>query len=112
MIEEVDAAYNDYEPTKASRAISEFVQEIMSNWYVRLSRRRFWKGDYQQDKISAYQTLYTCMLTIAKIGAPIAPFFMDKLYLDLNAVSEKHRAVSSSLRTHPAVEPRRPLYLL
>ena len=89
LIQKVDKFYEEYEPTKAARAISDFTQDYLSNWYVRLSRRRFWKGDYQQDKISAYQTLYTCMVTIAKIAAPIAPFFMDKLYLDLNAVSKK-----------------------
>ena len=85
LVEKVDTFYTEYEPTKAARAISEFTQEYLSNWYVRLSRRRFWKGEYQQDKISAYQTLYTCMVTIAKLGAPIAPFFMDRLYLDLNS---------------------------
>ena len=89
LIEKVDAYYADYEPTKAARVISEFTQEYLSNWYVRLSRRRFWKGAYETDKISAYQTLYTCMVTIAKLGAPIAPFFMDRLYLDLNAVTNK-----------------------
>jgi len=83
LIEKVDEYYNDYEPTKATRAISEFLQENLSNWYVRLCRRRFWKGEYEQDKISAYQTLYTCMLTIAKLGAPAAPFYMDRLYKDL-----------------------------
>ena len=83
LIEEVDAAYNDYEPTKATRAISEFVQEIMSNWYVRLSRRRFWKGEYQQDKIAAYQTLFECLLSISKLMAPVAPFYADQLYRDL-----------------------------
>ena len=82
LIQKVDKFYSEYEPTRAARAISDFTQDYLSNWYVRLSRRRFWKGDYQQDKISAYQTLYTCMLTIAKLGAPIAPFFMDRLYLD------------------------------
>jgi len=75
LISKVDKFYEQYEPTKAARAISEFTQEYLSNWYVRLSRRRFWKGDYQTDKISAYQTLYTCMVTIAKLSAPIAPFF-------------------------------------
>jgi len=89
LIQKVDAYYADYEPTKAARAISDFTQDYLSNWYVRLSRRRFWKGDYQQDKISAYQTLYTCMVTIAKLGAPIAPFFMDRLYLDLNKATKK-----------------------
>ncbi|TRX23893.1 isoleucine--tRNA ligase [Flavobacterium franklandianum] len=83
LIKVVDDAYADYEPTKAARAISEFVSENLSNWYVRLCRRRFWKGEYAQDKIAAYQTLYTCLLTISKLGAPIAPFFMDKLYRDL-----------------------------
>ncbi len=83
LIQLVDEAYADYEPTKAARAISDFVQENLSNWYVRLCRRRFWKGDYAQDKIAAYQTLYTCLVTVAKLSAPIAPFFMDKLYRDL-----------------------------
>ena len=89
LIAKVDAFYEAYEPTRAARAISDFTQDHLSNWYVRLSRRRFWKGDYQTDKISAYQTLYTCMVTIAKLGAPIAPFFMDKLYQDLNSVTGK-----------------------
>ena len=83
LIHEVDLAYADYEPTKAARAIADFVQENLSNWYVRLCRRRFWKGDYAQDKIAAYQTLYTCLLTVSKLGAPVAPFFMDQLYRDL-----------------------------
>ena len=83
LIAEVDAAYNDYEPTKATRAIAEFIQEIMSNWYVRLSRRRFWKGEYQQDKIAAYQTLFECLLSISKLMAPVAPFYADQLYRDL-----------------------------
>nr|WP_298996564.1 isoleucine--tRNA ligase [uncultured Allomuricauda sp.] len=87
LIQKVDEAYNDYEATKAARMISDFVQENLSNWYVRLSRRRFWKGDYQQDKISAYQTLYTCLATVAKLSAPIAPFYMDRLYKDLNATT-------------------------
>jgi isoleucyl-tRNA synthetase len=83
LIKVVDEAYADYEPTKAARAISDFVQENLSNWYVRLCRRRFWKGEYGTDKIAAYQTLYTCLLNVAKLSAPIAPFFMDKLYTDL-----------------------------
>ncbi|MCF6350829.1 MAG: isoleucine--tRNA ligase [Flavobacteriaceae bacterium] len=83
MIKNVEEYYNDYEPTKAARAIQYFTTEHLSNWYVRLCRRRFWKGSYEQDKIAAYQTLYTCMLTIAKLAAPIAPFFMDNLYQDL-----------------------------
>jgi isoleucyl-tRNA synthetase len=101
LIKKVDAYYEDYEPTKAARAISNFTQDYLSNWYVRLSRRRFWKGDYQQDKISAYQTLYTCMETIAKLGAPIAPFFMDQLYLDLNAASKKEAFESVHLANFP-----------
>ena len=83
LIEKVDTHYANYEPTKAAREISEFTQELLSNWYVRLSRRRYWKGAYEADKISAYQTLFTCMLTLSKLGAPIAPFFMDRLYIDL-----------------------------
>ena len=101
LIQKADKFYEEYEPTKAARAISDFTQDYLSNWYVRLSRRRFWKGDYQQDKISAYQTLYTCMVTIAKIAAPIAPFFMDKLYLDLNAVSKKETFESVHLANFP-----------
>ena len=101
LIQKVDAYYADYEPTKAARAISDFTQDYVSNWFVRLSRRRFWKGDYQQDKISAYQTLYTCMVTIAKLGAPIAPFFMDKLYLDLNSVTKKETFESVHLAEFP-----------
>jgi isoleucyl-tRNA synthetase len=101
LIQKVDDYYADYEPTKAARVISDFTQDYVSNWYVRLSRRRFWKGDYQQDKISAYQTLYTCMVTIAKLGAPIAPFFMDKLYLDLNSVTKKEHFESVHLAEFP-----------
>ncbi|MFT5215840.1 MAG: isoleucyl-tRNA synthetase [Glaciecola sp.] len=101
LIQKVDEYYAEYEPTKATRAISDFTQDYVSNWFVRLSRRRFWKGDYQQDKISAYQTLYTCMVTIAKLGAPIAPFFMDKLYLDLNLVTKKEAFESVHLAKFP-----------
>jgi isoleucyl-tRNA synthetase len=100
-IQKVDEAYNDYEPTKAARYISEFVQENLSNWYVRLSRRRFWKGDYQHDKISAYQTLYTCLQTVAKLSAPIAPFFMDRLFKDLDAVTGKEAFESVHLANFP-----------
>ncbi|WP_027125628.1 isoleucine--tRNA ligase [Gelidibacter mesophilus] len=104
LIQKVDDYYADYEPTRAARAISDFTQDHLSNWYVRLSRRRFWKGDYQQDKISAYQTLYTCMLTIAKLGAPIAPFYMDRLYLDLNAVTKKENFESVHLSDFPVYD--------
>ena len=98
LIGQVDSAYDDYEPTKAARAISEFVQEKLSNWYVRLNRRRFWKGDYGTDKIAAYQTLYECLLTVAKLMAPIAPFYSDHLYQDLiaNTKSESHDSVHLS----------------
>lgn len=104
LIQKVDAYYADYEPTKAARAISDFTQDYVSNWFVRLSRRRYWKGDYQKDKISAYQTLYTCMETIAKLGAPIAPFFMDKLYLDLNSVTKKESFESVHLAEFPVFD--------
>ncbi|MFT6839197.1 MAG: isoleucyl-tRNA synthetase, partial [Sediminicola sp.] len=104
LIRKVDEAYADYEPTRATRAISEYVQENLSNWYVRLSRRRFWKGDYQQDKISAYQTLYTCLLTIAKLSAPVAPFFMDRLYKDLTSRTEKELFESVHLANFPTFD--------
>ncbi|WP_299525035.1 isoleucine--tRNA ligase [Winogradskyella sp.] len=104
LIQKVDTFYAEYEPTRAARAISNFTQDYLSNWYVRLSRRRFWKGDYQTDKISAYQTLYACMVTIAKLGAPIAPFFMDRLYLDLNAVTHKESFESVHLAEFPKAD--------
>ncbi|WP_248724779.1 isoleucine--tRNA ligase [Seonamhaeicola sp. ML3] len=104
LIKKVDAYYADYEPTKAARAISDFTQDYLSNWFVRLSRRRFWKGDYQTDKISAYQTLYTCMVNIAKLGAPIAPFYMDKLYQDLNSVTKKETVESVHLANFPVYD--------
>ena len=97
LIKNVDDAYADYEPTKAARAISEFVQENLSNWYVRLCRRRFWKGEYGTDKIAAYQTLYTCLLNVAKLSAPIAPFFMDKLYRDLTQATHSEEFESVHL---------------
>ncbi|MDR5591479.1 isoleucine--tRNA ligase [Christiangramia sp. SM2212] len=105
LIEKVDKFYSDYEPTKATRAISEFVQENLSNWFVRLSRRRFWKGDYELDKISAYQTLYTCLETVAKLGAPVAPFFMDRLFKDLNAATGKDKAESVHIADFPVYKP-------
>jgi isoleucyl-tRNA synthetase len=101
LIKTVDAAYADYEPTKAARAISDFVQENLSNWYVRLCRRRFWKGEYAQDKIAAYQTLYECLLAISKLGAPIAPFFMDKLYRDLTLATQSEKFESVHLADFP-----------
>ena len=104
LIKEVKAFYEDYEPTKVARAINTFVNDNLSNWYVRLCRRRFWKGDYTEDKISAYQTLYTCLDTVAKLSAPIAPFFMDRLYQDLNAVTGKDKAESVHLSNFPVAD--------
>ena len=101
LIQVVDDAYADYEPTKAARAISDFVQENLSNWYVRLCRRRFWKGEYAQDKIAAYQTLYTCLVTVSKLSAPIAPFFMDKLYKDLTQATSSEKSNSVHLALFP-----------
>ena len=104
LVKNTESFYEDYEPTKAARAIQDFVSENLSNWFVRLSRRRFWKGDYEKDKVSGYQTLYTCLLTVAKLGAPIAPFFMDNLYKDLTNVSEKEKFESVHLATFPAYD--------
>ncbi|WP_263602098.1 isoleucine--tRNA ligase [Chryseobacterium sp. PET-29] len=104
LIKEVKAFYEDYEPTRVARAISTFVNDNLSNWYVRLCRRRFWKGDYSEDKISAYQTLYTCLETVAKLSAPIAPFFMDQLYQDLNRVTGKESAESIHLTDFPVAD--------
>jgi isoleucyl-tRNA synthetase len=87
LVKEVADSYENYEPTRAGRAIAEFVSENLSNWFVRLSRKRYWGGEYDQDKISAYQTLYTCLNTVAKLMAPIAPFYADLLYSDLNKVT-------------------------
>ncbi|MGX1927818.1 isoleucine--tRNA ligase [Flagellimonas sp. 2504JD4-2] len=104
LIQRVDEAYADYEATKAARMISDYVQENLSNWYVRLSRRRFWKGDYQQDKISAYQTLYTCLVTVAKLSAPIAPFYMERLYKDLDTITQKEGFESVHLAKFPTFD--------
>ncbi|WP_347067313.1 isoleucine--tRNA ligase [Flavobacterium sp. WV_118_3] len=101
LVKNVDEYYADYEPTKAARAISDFVQENLSNWYVRLCRRRFWKGEYAQDKIAAYQTLYSCLLAVAKLSAPIAPFFMDKLYKDLTQATQSEKYDSVHLAEFP-----------
>jgi len=106
LVKEVTAFYEDYEPTKVARAINNFVNDNLSNWYVRLCRRRFWKGDYSDDKISAYQTLYTCLETVAKISAPIAPFFMDQLYQDLNKITGKDEAASVHLTDFPKADER------
>jgi isoleucyl-tRNA synthetase len=104
LVAEVDEAYASYEPTKAGRAIQEFVNEQLSNWYVRLCRRRFWKNDDAQDKLAAYQTLYTCLETVSILAAPIAPFFMDQLYTDLNQTTLRAQAKSVHLADFPKVD--------
>ncbi len=101
LAKDVDGFYADFEPTKASRAIQDFVDEHLSNWYVRLSRRRFWKSEDSHDKLSAYQTLYTCLVTIAKLMSPVAPFFADRLYTDLNKVTHKENFESVHLAYFP-----------
>jgi len=101
LSKEVDGFYADFEPTKAARAIQDFVDAHLSNWYVRLSRRRFWKSDNSDDKLSAYQTLYTCLITIAKLMSPIAPFFADRLYTDLNSITHKEEFESVHLAYFP-----------
>ena len=104
LIGKVDAFFEEYEPTKATRAISEFVQEKLSNWYVRLSRRRFWKGEYQKDKIAAYQTLRECLLTVSQLTAPVAPFYSDRLYQDLTENTAGQKSASVHLSTFPKVD--------
>lgn len=104
LIQKVDKAYEEYEPTRATRLISDFVQENLSNWYVRLCRRRFWKGAYETDKIAAYQTLYTCLETVALLSAPVAPFFMDRLYRDLSSVCRPNAAESVHLAEFPKAD--------
>ena len=97
LIKEVDMHYNNYEPTRAGRAISDFVNDNLSNWYVRLNRKRFWGGEMDKDKLSAYQTLYTCLETVAALMAPIAPFYADRLYTDLTeATGRDHKSVHLS----------------
>ena len=103
LIQEVDEAYTSYEPTRAGRLIQDFVSDQLSNWYVRLCRRRFWKGDYTADKIAAYQTLYTCLESVAIMASPIAPFFMDQLFNDLNTVTKRHDVNSVHLALFPKV---------
>jgi isoleucyl-tRNA synthetase len=103
LIEEVDLAYSEYEPTRAGRAIQDFVTEQLSNWYVRLCRRRYWKNDDPKDKLCAYQTLYTCLETVSILAAPIAPFYMDQLFLDLNAATGKNHVSSVHLADFPKV---------
>ena len=104
LILEVDNAYQSYEPTRAGRAIAEFVDAHLSNWYVRLSRRRFWKSEDNQDKLSAYQTLYTCLETVSRLSSPIAPFFSEQLYRDLNNVTGRNKAESVHLTDFPVAD--------
>ncbi len=94
LVKKATAAFEEYEPTQAGRLIEDFVDEHLSNWYVRLCRRRFWKGEYEADKISAYQTLYECLETVVRLMAPISPFFSDELFINLNAVTGKHKEAS------------------
>ena len=101
LVKNVDTCYNEYEPTKAGRLISEFVNDNLSNWYVRLNRKRFWGGGMTQDKLSAFQTLYTCLETVAKLMAPIAPFYADMLYTDLIAATGRDNVVSVHLAKFP-----------
>ena len=104
LIKQVEGNYEDYEPTKVARLIQDFVMNKLSNWHVRLSRRRFWKGEYNTDKISAYQTLYQCLEKITLLSAPIAPFFMDRLFQDLNTISKKHAVTSVHLANFPKAD--------
>ncbi len=103
LIQDVDDAYGSYEPTKAGRLVQDFVTDQLSNWYVRLCRRRFWKNDDPKDKVCAYQTLYSCLETVALLAAPIAPFYMDRLFLDLNLVSKRIICASVHLADFPRV---------
>jgi isoleucyl-tRNA synthetase len=102
LIKDVEKSYEDYDPTKATRLIQDFVNDKLSNWHVRLSRRRFWKEDYSRHKIAAYQTLFECLEVIAIIASPVAPFFMDRLFQDLNIVSNRNSASSVHLANFPA----------
>ncbi len=104
LVNDVTNSFEEYEPTKAGRAIQNFVIENLSNWYVRLNRKRFWGGEFSKDKAAAYQTLYMCLETVAKLSAPIAPFFMDQLYKDLISVSEKEELQSVHLTSFPTCE--------
>jgi len=104
LIKEVEDAYESYEPTRAGRAIQDFVVDELSNWYVRLCRRRFWKGEYSEDKIAAYQTLYRCLNTVAKLSAPIAPFYSDHLFCDLNAATQQESESSVHLAEWPTID--------
>jgi isoleucyl-tRNA synthetase len=102
LVKEVQTQYDNYEPTRAARLIQEFVLENLSNWYVRLNRKRYWGGEFDTDKLAAFQTLYTCLETVARLASPIAPFYMEKLFRDLNEVSKKHEESSVHLVEFPS----------
>jgi len=104
LIREVGKCYEDYDLTRAGRSIQEFVTENLSNWYVRLNRKRYWGGEYDKDKLSAYQTLYVCLETVCKLAAPIAPFYMDRLFIDLNGATERHKENSVHLVLFPGYD--------
>lgn len=101
LVKEVGKCYDDYDLTRAGRAIQEFVNENLSNWYVRLNRKRYWGGDYDSDKIAAYQTLYSCLETVSRLAAPLAPFYMDRLFTDLNSITSRHPEHSVHLVLFP-----------
>jgi len=106
LVKDVTKSYEEYDPTQAGRLIESFVMENLSNWYVRLNRKRFWGGEYNQSKVATYQTLYTCLLTVAKLSAPISPFFMDKLFCDLNSIAKLESAESVHLSDFPKFDNR------
>jgi len=101
LIKEVGKCYNDYDLTRAGRAIQDFVTENLSNWYVRLNRKRYWGGEYDRDKLAAYQTLYTCLETVSRLAAPVAPFYMERLFTDLNGITGRHKEDSVHLVLFP-----------
>lgn len=104
LIASVEQALDDYDPTRAARVMQDFVNDDLSNWYVRLNRKRFWKGEYNTDKIAAYQTLYTCLETLAKLISPIAPFYAERLFQDLNAVTKRETVTSVHLSDYPVLD--------
>ncbi|HQG57196.1 MAG TPA: DUF5915 domain-containing protein, partial [Bacteroidales bacterium] len=104
LVKEVGSCYEDYDITRAARAIQDFVTEHLSNWYVRLNRKRFWGGEQNRDKMAAYQTLYTCLETVSKLAAPVAPFYMDRLFMDLNSVTGRHEEDSVHLTLFPGYD--------
>jgi len=101
LVKEVGNSYDDYDLTRAGRAIQDFVTENLSNWYVRLNRKRYWGGEYDKDKLAAYQTLYVCLETVSQLAAPIAPFYMDRLFCDLNNITGRHKENSVHLVLFP-----------